>query len=774
MAPRASGTEEDAGSSPPGRQVPRGAAGLGRRAVVALAALAAVYLWPWRPQADLRPIPGQNVLLVTIDTLRADALGSYGGPAATPALDHLAAEGVRFDFAHAHAVMTLTSHASILTGQLPFQHGLRDNSGYRLPQDARTAATLLKGAGYETAAFVAGFPLHSQFGLNVGFDVYDDRFGGDGPAPSAFAMPERPASAVVPLARDWIAARGRGADAPPQGRRPWFVWLHLFDPHAPYRPPPPFDTQYASQPYYGEVAAVDSALAALLEDVRQSDRPTIVVVTGDHGEALGDHGELTHGIFAYESTLRIPLIVAELGGAARLSAGGPAFGRTRTGEVSSVDARHVDILPTILDAVGRQVPADLPGRTLLPASERAAGATPRATYFEAMYGMLNHGWAPLTGVLSARQKLIDLPVLERYDLASDPAERANLAGRAPERDRALAAMLAAFKPVLPGQRVAETPEAASRLRALGYVSGSAPAKATYTEDDDPKRLVEFDSAIHRALDEASAGRPDEAARIYRDVIERRPGMATAYRQLAQVEWQQGNASGAVAVLRQAVGRGVTDARLVGQLGEYLSDMGQVSDALRLLEPLAREPGADADTLNAFGIACARSGRVADARSAFERLSAVLPRSSAPLENLGVLALEQGDVAAAMGYFGRAVGVAPESARANAGAGDAAFRGGDRKAAYEAWARAVELDPANFDVLYNLGVNLARDGRMDAARPYLNRFLRTAPPARYQDALREASRLLQAGRIVTIARSKKRAGPVAPPFDLTSRQPRLTR
>lgn len=205
------------------------------------------------PQADLHPIAGQNVLLVTIDTLRADALSRYGGPANTPALDRLAAEGVRFNFAHAHAVVTLTSHASILTGEYPFRHGLRDNSGYSLSPDARTAATALKQAGYATAAFVGAYPVHSRFGLNRGFDLYDDRFG-ETRAPTEFVMPERPALEVVPLARAWLAVRAG----------PWFTWIHLFDPHAPYRPPPPYDTQYAGRLYYGEVAATDAALAPLL------------------------------------------------------------------------------------------------------------------------------------------------------------------------------------------------------------------------------------------------------------------------------------------------------------------------------------------------------------------------------------------------------------------------------------------------------------------------------------------------------------------------------
>src|SRR4051794_26067550 len=197
------------------------------------------------PDAALRVVARQNVLLVTIDTLRADALGCYGGKAATPAIDRLAADGVRFDFAHAHAVTTLTSHASILTGTYPFQHGIRDNSGYRLPPHSRTMATLLKEAGYETAAFVGAFPLHSRFGLSQGFDLYDDRFR-DTRAPTEFVMPERPGSKVGALAREWIAGgaggeggAGRAASAETADRigaaTPWFAWVHLFDPHAPYR-----------------------------------------------------------------------------------------------------------------------------------------------------------------------------------------------------------------------------------------------------------------------------------------------------------------------------------------------------------------------------------------------------------------------------------------------------------------------------------------------------------------------------------------------------------
>jgi arylsulfatase A-like enzyme/thioredoxin-like negative regulator of GroEL len=679
-------------------------------------------------QADLRAIAGQNVLLITIDTLRADAMSSAGGPASTPNLDRLAASGVRFDFAHAHAVITLPSHTSILTGLYPYQHGVRENSGYRLEPNARTAATLFKKAGYATGAFVAAFPVHSRFGLNQGFDVYDDRFG-ETRAPTEFVLPERPASEVVPLARTWIAARTKAGER-------WFAWVHVFDPHSPYRPPPPFDAQYAGRPYYGEVAAVDAALGPLLDDVRGGDRSTLIVATGDHGEALGDHGEESHGLFAYESTLRIPLIVAEVGAAS------PAEAQSaKAGEVSHVPARHVDILPTLLEAAGQPVPADLPGRSLLAPAERR-GSGPRQSYFEAMAAMLNRGWAPLNGVLADREKFIDLPIAERYDLASDPGETVNLAGRSPDRDRVLTAALRSFNAPLPGARRTETPEAAAQLRALGYTSGSAPLKTHYTEADDPKRLADLDRDVHRGVEAFSTGRMVEAIALYRGIIAKRPDMAIAYRHLAFVEWQRGNVDGAIAVLEQGLKAGVTGASILSQLGSYLTDAGRPAEAVKLVEPLAADPNVDSDTLNALGIAYARAGRESDATHVFDRALALDPESAIPLENLGILALQRGDLAGASERFERAAQVDPHSSQAWADLGVVAIKRGDHKAAVEAWRRAVQLDPTNYDALYNVGTTLARDGQMNAARPYLEQFVRTAPASFYAKDLREIGALLQ--------------------------------
>jgi Flp pilus assembly protein TadD len=532
---------------------------------------------------------------------------------------------------------------------------------------------------------------------------------------------------MVPLARGWLAERAKAPTS-----EPWLVWLHLFDPHAPYRPPAPFDARYAGHLYYGEVAATDAALAPLIDDLRASPRPTLVVVTGDHGESLGEHGEQSHGLFAYESTLRVPLIVAEVGGHA-----GPRNG----GEVSPISARHIDILPTILDAIGQTPPQDVPGRTLLPAAERRGGSASRPSYFEAMSGMLNRGWAPLTGVLIDRDKYIELPRPERYDVARDPAESENLYGKSAERDRVLAAALAAFGPARPGPRLAEAADAAASLRALGYVSGNAPAKARYTEADDPKALVALDQTIHDAVEAFGAGRSEDAAMLYRQILARRPDMSIAYRHLAFIEAQRGRLSAAVDVLQHALRAGVDDAPTVAQLGGYLGDAGQTAQAIRLLEPLAASADADVDTLNLLGIAYARTGRRREAGRTFERLLALDPQSSVPLENLGMLALDSGDLALARREFERAVQVDPRSSRAHADLGVAALKSGDAAAAIEAWKRAVQLDRTNFDALYNLGTTLAQRRDPDA-RSYLEQFARTAPPALYAGDLREVSRLLQ--------------------------------
>jgi arylsulfatase A-like enzyme/Flp pilus assembly protein TadD len=652
----------------------------------------------------------QNVLLITIDTLRADALGSYGGAAATPALDALAARGVRYSFAHAHALVTLPSHASILTGLYPPQHGIRDNSGYRLKTGTPTLAAALKQAGFATAAFVAAFPLDARFGLTAGFDVYDDAYPELGRSVE-FEIPERRADAVVGLARQWIGTqRGR-----------WFAWVHVFDPHATYAPPPPFDTQYASSPYPGEVAFTDSALSPLLGDLAAQQRPTLVVVTADHGEAMGDHGEVTHGLFAYESTLRVPLILAQVPG------------MRSDGETSEIPARHVDLAPTILDVVGASPLANAAGRTLVDRDGRAIrpeADDERASYFEAMSASLNRGWAPLSGVLAGREKLVSLPLPELYDLAVDSGETSNLFDARPERRRALEARLKAFDFSMTARR-AESPETLARLRALGYVSGSAPRKERYTELDDPKRLIDLDRMVHDAVELYQRKRPAEAEQLYLRILGRRPDMALAHKHLAALQWETGRPGAAIATLERAMKAGAADEGMQAQLGIYLAESGRAAAAIPLLEIAARRDNeAGIDVLNALGIAYARAGRFADALAAFDRLLAADPGNAMAYENIGSTRLRLGDRPGARAALDRAIQLNPRSSRAEVGLGALEMHAGNREAAFAHWRRAAELDPSDLEALYNLATGLAAAGRGPEAQPYAVAFLRQAPPALY--------------------------------------------
>ena len=678
-----------------------------------------------RPTAELLiQNADRNVLLITIDTLRGDALGCDGGPARTPAIDALAADGLRFSFAHAQAVVTLPSHASILTGLYPYQHGYRENAGSRLPPGAQTLAARLKSAAFETAAFVAAFPLDARFGLAAGFDVYDGRFDDVGSG-AEFLLPERPGPVVVARAVDWIHARS--------GR--WFAWVHLYEPHAPYRPAAPFDREYAARPYYGEVASADRALAPLLDAVRSAPRPTLVVLTGDHGEALGDHGETTHGLFAYESTLHVPLIVADVGARITQRKQRPQS----SPEVSDAPARHIDIVPTILDALALPAPPELPGHSLRTRADRD-GAAARASYFEAMESMLDFGFAPLDGVMVGRDKYIELPLPELYDLSRDRGETVNLVDRAGERARALAVRLADFHAVRPGAQRPQAPDVAARLGALGYISGSAAPKARYTERDDPKRLVEIDRMMHEAVALDGEGNLREGIALYQRILGKRPDMMAASRHLAFDYWRVGDGAAAIDALRAAVRAGPPTPGAQIQLATYLSEAGRSGAAIDLLQQAAKaEP--TLDTLNALGIAYARSGRPADALATFTRSLEIDPGNAMTFENIGAVHLDTGRLADAKQAFERAIAFNPDSSQGHAGLAMVAIRQGDRRTAIAEWERAVALQAANFDALYDLGIQLAEDGQLDRARRYLAQFVRTAPRGQYAKDIDKVSALL---------------------------------
>lgn len=624
---------------------------------------------------SVAPNPERNILLVTIDTLRADALGSYGGRAATPNLDALAAHGARFTFAHSHAVVTLVSHASILTGRYPYEHGIRDNTGYRLRPDEATAATLLKAAGFATGAFVGGFPLDRRFGLTPGFDVYDDQMTRSG-APGEPAERERPADAVVKSALDWLGHQS--------GK--WFAWVHLYDPHEPYQPPAEFAARYPGEPYLGEVAWTDSALAPLLARLASSPRPTLVVVTGDHGESLGEHGERTHSLFAYEPTLHVPLIVAEI----------TKSTNDTKNRVIDTPVRHVDILPTILASAGASAAGS--GVSLLATMNSGRGED-RPAYFEAMSAAVTRGWAPLRGVLVGREKFIDLPIVELYDLASDPKEATNVVNARADRARVMIETLKQFNVAPPSRAQTETADTIERLRSLGYIGGgSAAVKESYTEADDPKRLVAIEQMLTRANDALRAGRAQDAAGIYRAIIQTRPDTEDAYRKLALIQWRAGRPGEAIATLELALRNGITQSEVRIRLGQYLAEAGQPAKAIELLKDTA---GSDPDALIALGNAYTLAGRVGEASAVFRRLIASDPGNAIAYENLGMAQLQGRDVKGAEASLRRAIALDPSLAGAYTALGVVLATTGRSSEAIDAWKRALALDPSDQNAADNL-------------------------------------------------------------------------
>jgi arylsulfatase A-like enzyme/Flp pilus assembly protein TadD len=675
-------------------------------AIVAFAGVAVLAIRARRP-APLTRDPGLSVLLLSVDTLRADALGSYGRRgAATPWIDRLAAEGVRFETARAHNVVTLPSHANLLSGEYPLVHGVRDNAGFRFPAGRSTLASILREKGWRTGAFVSAFPLDSRFGLDRGFEVYDDRLGGDAPA---FVMPERRGKATVEAAGRWLEAV--------RGQR-WFAFVHLYEPHFPYEPGEPFAARFPGEPYQGEVAAADAALGPLLEPILSAGAGgrVLVVFTSDHGEALGEHGEATHGVFAYEATLRVPLILYA-----------PGLFSPR---VVGTPVRHVDVLPTVLDALGLDVPAGLPGRSLLPL---VAGSQPETSdcYFEALSASLDRGFAPLHGVVADGLKYVDLPLPELYDLRADPGEARNLAPSRPrDRDR-LRARLGGLRSgdAGAGGRLDEEASALERLRALGYVAGGGTTrKERYTEDDDPKRLVDLDARMERVLSLHRAGDLDGAIAVCEEVVRRRPDTPRAYLQLAYLERARGRLEAAIAASRKAIELRPLDPEAVALHATYLTEADRPAAALALLEPWVRTRPPDVDVLTALGMAQARSGRTAEALGTFARVRAADPTNAMALVNVGAVHLMAGDRARARQALESALDIDDGVARAHNGLGVIAAAEGRWAEAVERWRRAVALDPGDYQTLFNLGSTLLKEGREAEARPYLEAYLRTAPVA----------------------------------------------
>lgn len=439
------------------------------------------------------------VILISVDTLRADMLPAFGRrDVETPAIDALRRDGVLFTRAFSHVPLTLPSHLTMFTGRLPFEHGVRDNAGYELAPGVRTLAEELKADGYATGAAVSAFVLARGTGAERGFDFFEDRF--DPPSPGASTGEiQRPGSATEALLERWLEG---------VAGQPFFAFLHLYEPHTPYDPPEPFRTRYAASPYLGEIAAADDVLGRFVSFLKSKDvyDKALILFVSDHGEGLGEHGEPEHGVFLYRDVLHVPLIVK-------------LPGKSRAGESEARSVGLSDVFPTVLAAVRGAAPERPNARDLLEPSGKAP-ASARRIYAETLYPRLHLGWSELASLTDGRWHYIEAPRPELYDMDADPKERADLAPRAPESFRALRVAMTgydrAFKPAS-----AQDAERRARLASLGYLSGAPAASGSLA---DPKDRIGELGSILRALALAGQERDGQAIPVLRTLLDSNPGL----------------------------------------------------------------------------------------------------------------------------------------------------------------------------------------------------------------------------------------------------------
>ncbi len=590
-------------------------------ALTALAALAACR--PAEPPADgARP---RHLVLVTIDTLRADKVGAYGYDAArTPTIDALAAAGLRAERAFAAAPITLPSHASLLTGRYPPAHGARHN-GMAMADDVPTLATALQAAGFATGAFVAAFPLDRRFGLARGFDVYGDRLPRHADGRPA---DEREGQAVVDEALGWVRT---------VGDRRMFLWVHLFEPHAPYGRPGGGTS--AAARYDGEVAEADRQVGRLLDGLGALRASTLVVVSADHGEAFGEHGEIGHSLFVYDTTLRVPLVLQ-----------GPGVGPG----VVARDVSLVDVAPTMLGLLGVVVPAAIDGRAFAGPAAAADTGADVPLYAETVAPFEDFGWSPLRAVRAGGLKYIQAPTPELFDLTSDAAETVNLVAARPKEAAAMRAEGERIAAAARAGASAVSPDARRRLQALGYLSGVSDAAGTLVDPKDRRELaarlgqVASGELTGAALESALAG-----------ILADDPGNPQAALRLGYAIAGRGDCRAAMPHFRTAIASGM--------------------------------PTADAHLGLAGCLAGARA--FAEARSVLEAAAILEPGNPVVAANQGAVRSDGGQPSEAVPFFEGALALDPDFHQARFGLALAHARAGDRAAAAAAAEELLSRLPA---------------------------------------------------------------------------------
>jgi arylsulfatase A-like enzyme/tetratricopeptide (TPR) repeat protein len=649
-----------------------------------------------------------NVLLISIDTIRPDRLGCYSTEyIQTPHIDALASRGVLFERAFAHNPMTLPSHVNMMMGTTPLYHGVHENSNSILHEDFCTLAEYLKEKGYATGAFIGAFPLDSRFGLSQGFDVYDESY--PSKASSAFVYQERTAGQVIQAALNWLERQDLK----------WFSFIHIWDPHAPYSPPEPFNTKFKDDPYSGEVAYVDSELGKIFDylNAKKLMENTLIVLTGDHGEALGEHGESTHGYFAYNSTLWIPLIIAV-----------PQIKARRIDEYVC----HTDIFPTICDILGVNKPTFLQGVSLLPLM-KGGKIESRAIYFESLAPYLNRGWAPLRGFIEDKKKFLDSPLPEYYNLEDDFHERKNLIQKIDlERHRKkMEELIDKFACIQKKHTLQRTDrETRKRLRSLGYISSPVTQiNKGYRPEDDLKNLLPFQQKHFAALSFLENGRIQEAVKLLNDIIQEKEDFTGAYIDLCNIYERQGLEEEALSLMESGYKNNPESYGIVTTYAFLLVKQGRLDKGIVLLKKAINIIDYDPEVWTYLGIAYTHKGEFQKALESYEKAHSLDENDALIYSNMGFLHFsiflrtkKVEDHARALESYKTAVKIDPSLASAYNGLGSTYKVIGQIDKAVTCWEIAVELDPDYDFPIFNLGVIHLQKGNKSRALEYFERYL----------------------------------------------------
>jgi len=652
--------------------------------------------------------PEWNVILISIDTLRADRLSCYSRKhLETPNIDSLAKRGVLFSKAFANTPATLPSHTDMFTGTTPLYHGVHENGTFVLQDEFLTLAEHLKSFGYSTGAFVGAYPLDSRFGLAQGFDVYDDDY--SSPSSHGLAYVERKAELVVDSALEWLQAQDS----------PWFLFLHCFDPHDPYDPPEPFKSKYKNNFYEGEIAYVDHALEKFLSYIEEKGLydETIIIFTGDHGESLGQHGEITHAYFAYNTTLQVPLIISVPG--------------VKPGRIEQY-VSHVDIFPTVCDALKIKAPSFLHGTSLLPAL-KGKKIVKKPIYFEAMYPYYSRGWAPLNGYIANGVKFTESPIPELYNIEQDFDELKNLAEEK-KLDKYRKQLVKIIKEqFLPESMKAEQKidrESLEKLKSLGYISSpQVPKKKKFGPEMDIKTLLPFHNKSMGAMKLYKEGNVAEATRLLKEVITERMDIDIAYSNLATIYKETGRLGEALEVLKLGLDNLPSSYEVFSTYINYLIDAGQFDEGIKLFkEKSLRQMGHDPEIWNYLGVAYYKKGDFDNAILAYKQALSLDKDYPVAYCNLGTsyfsLSLKSKDetfLQKSIQAYKKAIELDSDYASPYNGLGSAYRYYGRLADAILILEKALSLNPDFGNALYNLGMTYLDKGYKAKALVCFNKY-----------------------------------------------------